>query len=121
MAVPECSGALLAPAWWPWAGAPGAEEGPRVGAVFRITVKFLGGCRGGPRRGGVVGGGSARGEEAFPGLGEPPRVRAQPPAPAAKVEFTPSRAGPDFFVFRLFIIAVKLFPSFLADAAAYFF
>lgn len=64
---------------------------------------------------------AARWEEAFPGLGEPPRCARSRRLPAAKVEFTPSRAGPGFFVFSLFIIAVKLFPSFLANAGAYFF
>lgn len=58
------------------------------------------------------------GEEAFPGLGEPARVRAQPPA---KVEFTPSRAGPGFFVFSLFIIAGELSPSFPAMLQLIFF
>lgn len=39
--------------------------------------------------------------------------------PAAKVEFTPSCAGPGFFVFSLSLTAVELSPSFLANAAAF--
>lgn len=87
----------------------------RVGGVGGAVVESLGSFGGGEWAGGgpQCWGVSAEGRNRSQGgraVGEP-WVRAQPPAPAVKVEFTPSRAGPAP-LFSVSVTAVKLFPSF---------
>lgn len=118
LAVPGCSDPLLVPCsvalCW---GAAGCRGRGRVGGVGGAVVESLWSCGWGVLTAGGVSAVRRKHSQGGRAVGEP-WVRAQPPAPAVKVEFTPSRAGPTP-LFSVSVTAVKLFSFlFLVDAEA---